>query len=96
MSEAAKTTFTTNQFQLERAGFKIKLQKKFKGTQTAWHKFLKPAINSTPPSIGMALAAKNRNPGVGKATTNILKSKIGGKISSLTDMQGKGLILKDM
>ena len=37
-------TFTPNQFQLEGGSIKSKLQKLFRGTQTAWNKFLKPAI----------------------------------------------------
>ena len=31
-------TFTPKQFQLEEAGFKNKVEKTFKGTQTAWNK----------------------------------------------------------
>ena len=90
-------TFTPNQFQLEGGSIKIKLQKIFKGTQTAWNKFLKPAINTTAPFIGMAVSAKTRNPKVGAATTNILKSISGGKILSLTDMHsGAGLRLRVM
>ena len=74
---------------------KSKLQKKFKWTQTAWKKFLKPAINATAPFIGMAVSAKTKNPKVGQATTNILKNISGGKILSLTDMHGRVLRLKD-
>jgi len=48
------------------------------------------------PHIGMAVGAKTRNPKIGAATTNILKSISGGKILSLTDMQGNGLRLKVM
>ena len=73
-------TFTPNQFQLEGGSIKSKLQKIFKGTQTAWNKFLNPAINATAPFIGMAVSAKTKNPKVGQATTNILKSISGGKI----------------
>ena len=40
-------TFTPRQFQLEGAGFENKLQKKFKGTQTAGNKVLKPAVCSS-------------------------------------------------
>ena len=35
-------TFTPNQFQLQAGSIKSKLPKIFKGTQTAWNKFLKP------------------------------------------------------
>ena len=89
-------TFTPKHFQLDRGSIKSKLQKFFKGTQTAWNKFLKPAINATAPFMGMAVSAKTKNPKVGQATTNILKSFSGGKISSPTDMHGNGLRLKVM
>ena len=68
----------------------------FKGTQTAWNKFLQPAVNVAAPFIGMAVSAKTKNPKVGQATTNKLKSISGGKILSLTDMHGRGLRLKVM
>ena len=90
-------TFTPQQYMLEGASIKRKLQKLFKGTQTAWNKFLKPAINATAPFIGMAVSAKTKNPKVGAATTNILKSISGGKVLSLTDMHsGAGLRLRVM
>ena len=89
-------TFSPNQFQLEGAGFKNTMKKIFKGSQAAWNKFLKPAINATAPFIGMAVSAKTKNPKVGAATTNILKSISGGKILSLTDIHGNGLRLKVM
>ena len=89
-------TFTPKQFQLEGGSIKSKLQKFFKGTQTAWNKFLKPAGNVAAPFIGMALSAKTKTPKVGQATTNILESISGGNILSLTDMHGRGLRLKVM
>ena len=89
-------TFPPNQFQLEGAGFKNTMKKIFKGSQTAWNKFLKPTINTLPPVIGMAVGAKSKNKQVGAATTNILKSLMGGKILSLTDIHGNGLRLKVM
>ena len=67
-------TFTPHQYMLEGGSIKRKLQKIFKGTQTAWNKFLKPAINATAPFIGMAVSAKTKNPKIGQATTNVLKS----------------------
>ena len=88
--------FSPNQFQLEGAGFKNTMKKIFKGSQTAWNKFLKPAVNAAAPFIGMAISAKTKNPKVGQATTNILKSISGGKILSLTDIHGNGLRLKVM
>ena len=87
-------TFTPHQYMLEGGSIKSKLQKIVKGTQAAWNKFLKPAVNVAAPFIGMAVSAKTKNPKVGQATTNILKSISGGKILSLTDMHGRGLRLK--
>ena len=79
---------------LEVGADKSKLQKFFRGTQTAWNKFLKPAINATALFVGMALSAKTKNPKVGQATAKILKSISGGKILSLTGMHGHRLRLK--
>ena len=89
-------TFSPNQFQLEGAGFENIMKKIFKGSQTAWNKFLKPAVNIAAPFIGMAVSSKTKNPNVGQATTNFLKSISGGKILSLTDIHGNGLRLKVM
>ena len=89
-------TFTPHQYMLESGSIKSKLQKIFKVTQTAWSKFLKPAIEASAPFIGMAVSAKTKNPKVGQATTNILKSLTGGKLLSLTDMHGNGLRLNVM
>ena len=89
-------TFTPDQYRLEGAGFKNTMKKLFKGSQTAWNKFLRPTIKTLAPVIGMALAAKSKNAKVGAATTNILKSLTGGKILSSTDMHGRGLRLKVM
>ena len=89
-------TFSPNQFQMEGVGFKNTMKKFFKGSQTAWIKFLKPAINASAPFIGMAVGAKTKNPKVAAATINILKSISGGKILSLTDIHENGLRLKVM
>ena len=89
-------TITPRQYMLEGGSNKSTLQKILRGTQTAWNKFLKPAINATAPFIGMAVSAKTKNPMVGQATTNILESISGGKILSLTDMHGNGLRLNAM
>ena len=90
-------TFTPNQFQLEGGSIKSKLQNIFTGTQTAWNKFVKPALNMASPYIGMAVSAKTKNPKIGQATANNLKSISGGKILSLTDMHsGAGLRLRVM
>ena len=90
-------TFSPNQFQLEGNGCKNTMKKIFKGSQTAWNKFLKPTINTLAPVIGMAVRAKSKNKQVGAATTNILKSLTGGKTLSLTDMHSEaGLRLRVM
>ena len=89
-------TFTPHQKMLEGGSVKNKLQKMFRGTQTAWNKFLKPAVNVAAPFIGMAVSAKTKNPKVGQATTKILKSISRGKTLSLTDLHGNGLGLKVM
>ena len=62
------------QFQLEGNGFKNTMKKLFKGSQTAWKKFLKPAVNVAAPFNGMAVGAKTKQPKVAQATTNNLKS----------------------
>ena len=89
-------TFTPHQYMLEGGSTESKLQKNFKGTQTAGNKFLKPAIIATVPFVGMAVSAKTKNTKVGQATTNLLKSISAGKILNLTDMLGRGLRLKVM
>ena len=87
---------TPKQFMLEGSGFKNTMENIFKGNQTAWNKFSKPAVNVAAPFIGMAVSAKTKNPKVGQATTNILESISGGKVLSLTELHGKGLRLKVM
>ena len=89
-------TFTPHQYMLEGGLIETKIQKNFNGTQTAWNKFLKPAVNVAAPFFGMFVSAKTKNPKVGQATTNFLKSISGSKILSLTDMHGRGLRLKVM
>ena len=84
-------TFTPNQFQLEGSGFKTTMKKIFKGSQTGWNKFLKPALKIATPLISAAVAAKTKNPESAKVTNSILKSITGGKILSLTDIHGNGL-----
>ena len=69
--------FTPKQFQLEGGSIKSKPKSIFKGMQTAWNNFVKPAINATAPFIGMAVSAKTKNPNVGQGTPNILKSMSG-------------------
>ena len=88
--------FTPKRFHFEGGSIKIHLKSIFKGTRTAWNKFLKPALNMASPYFGMEVGAKTKYPKVDQATTNILKSLTGGKISSLTDMHGNGICLKIM
>ena len=49
------------------------------------NKILKPVDKVAAPFIGMALGVKTRNPQSTHTTTNILKTKSGGRKSSLTD-----------
>ena len=64
-------TFTPHQYMLEGKIFKNTMKKVFKGSQTTWNKFSKPAVNIAAPFIGMAVSAKTKNPKVAKGTTNI-------------------------
>ena len=89
-------TFTPNQFQLEGNGFKNTIKKIFKGSETAWNKFLKPALIIASPYTGMAVSAKTKNPRVGQGTAINLKSISGGKLLNLTYLHGIGLRLKVM
>ena len=89
-------TFTPHQYMLEGSSIKSKLQKIFKGTKTAWDKFIKPGLKMATPLISAAVAAKTKNPASAQVTNAILKSLTGGKILSLTDMHGNGLRLKVM
>ena len=89
-------TFTPHQYMLEGGSIKSKLQKIFKGTQTVWNRFLKPALKTATPIISAGVAAKTKNPQSAQVTNSILKSLTGGKVLSLTDMQGRGLRLKVM
>ena len=87
--------FTPHQYMLEGESIKSKLQKNFRGTQSVWNKFLKPATNATAPFTGMAVSAKTKNPKFGQATANILKSISATQTLSLTDMHsGAGLRLR--
>ena len=89
-------TFTPNQFQLKGGSIKSKLQKIFRGTQTAWNKFNRPGLKMATPLISAAVAAKTKSPQSAQITNSILKFLTGGKIFSLTDLNSKGLRLKVM
>ena len=86
--------FTPQQYMLEGGSIKIKLQKIFRGTQTAWIKFLKPALKIATPIISAGVAMKTKNTQSAQVTSNILQSLTGGKILSLTDLHEKRLRLK--
>ena len=81
---------------LECGSIKSKLQKIFRRAQTGWNNFLKPALKIATPNILAGVAAKTKHPQSAKITNSILKSLIGGKILSLTDMHGRGMRLKVM
>ena len=72
------------------------MKKLFKGSQTAWNKFLKPALKIATPIRSSGVAMKTKNPQSSQVTSNILKSLTGGEILSLTNMHGRGLRLKVM
>ena len=55
-------TLSPNQFQLEGAGFKNTMKKIFKGSQTAWNNFLKPALKIATPIISAGVAMKTKTP----------------------------------
>ena len=81
---------------LEGGSIRSKLQKNFKGTQTAWNKFIKPDLKMATPLLSAAVAAKTKNLQSTQVANSILKLLTGGKILSLTDMHGRGLRLKVM
>ena len=86
--------FTPNQFQLEEAGFKNTMKKKFKRTEKLWNNFSRPGLKLTSANISARAAAKTKNPQAGEVTSKMLKSLTGGKSLSLTDMHGQGLRIK--
>ena len=89
-------TFSPNQFQLEGGSIKSKLKSIFRGTKTAWDKFIKPGLKMATPLISAAVAPKTKNPQSTQVANTFLKSLTAGKILSLTDMHGNGLRLKVM
>ena len=76
---------------LDCGSIKSKLQNFFEGSETAWNRFLKPIKNNLAPNIGTVVGTKSKNAQDGAATTSILKPLTGGKILSLTALQGNGL-----
>ena len=73
------------------------MTKVLKGTEKRWKNFLRPGLKIVSPSFSAAVAARTKNPHVAQATSNILKSKGGGKILSIMDMHsdaGLGLCVK--
>ena len=82
---------------LEGGSIESQLQKFFTETQTGWNNFLKPANNATALFLELAVSAKPKNPKVGQATSNILKSKPGGKVFILISIHSvAGLRLRVM
>ena len=81
---------------LKEPDFKMNYKFFFEGTQSAWNKFLRPALTVAAPLNGMAIGAKTKNPEFAQATMIILHSISGGKILSLTDMHLNGLRLRVM
>ena len=71
-----------------------KIQRIFRGTETASNEFLKPARNMTTPLIGKAVGAKTKNLQLAKTTSDFLKYNTGGKILSFTDIHAHGLNIK--
>ena len=55
-------TFSPNHLQLEGSGFKNAMKKKIRGSQTAWNKFLRPALKIATPIISAGVTAKTKNP----------------------------------
>ena len=76
---------------MEGSAFKNTIKKVFKGSKEAWNPFLRPAVNTLAPIIGMALGTKSNDPQVGQATTSTLESRSGVEILLLTDIHGIGL-----
>ena len=73
-------TFSPNQFQLEGGSIKSKLKLFFRGTKTAWDKFIKPGLKMATPLISAAVAAKTKNPQSAQVANTNLKTIPGGKI----------------
>ena len=96
MRMSEDNNFTPHQYMLEGGSIKSKLQKKFKGAQTAWNKFIKPGLKMATPLISAAVAAKTKHPQSAQVTNSILRALTGGRVPNLTDMHGHGLRLKVM
>ena len=88
-----RTIFTPKQVQLEGNGFESKLKRLFKGSKVTWNKVLKPAVNVAAQFIGVAVGTMSKNPTIGRATTDILRSRSGNKVQSMTKMHENGLKL---
>ena len=91
----SKSLLLQSNFNLKAKGSK-EIRKTFEGSQLARNEYLKPAVNVPAHFVGTAVSEKTKNPKVAGATTNVLKSISGGKISSLKDLHGNGLRLKVM
>ena len=89
-------TFTPRQFQLEGNRIKSTIKIFFEGTEKLWNTFFKPGLKIASPIVSAGVRAKTKTPQAGQVTSIILKSLTGGKLLSLTVMQGHGLRLKLM
>ena len=84
-------TVLPKQYMLPGESIKSKIKHLIGGTEKTGKKFLKPALNIAGPYIVMDVAAKTKNPEIGKATGSLPKSISGGEVLSSTDMCGNGL-----
>ena len=81
-----QSSFNCKVVNLKLKGLKISL-----GPKQLPIKFSKPAVFLEAPVLGMAVGAEIKNPQVGQATANILKTISGGQILPSTDMHRIGL-----
>ena len=89
-------TFTARKIYLQGNGLKNTMKKIFKEFEKMWNNFKKPGLKVTTPNLSTGVAMKTTYPKSAQITSIILKSMTVGKILGLTDMNGKGLILKAM
>ena len=61
-----------------------------------WNIFIKSGLKKATPFISAGVAKETKNPQSAQFTSNILKSLTSGKILSLTDFHGNGLLIKVM
>ena len=86
--------FTPKQFHFGNNRFKGTIRKIFKGSKNVWDNFLKLALKTLAPFIGMAVGAESKSSQVGQDTASILKPVSSKKSLHLADMYGHGLGLR--